>query len=263
MLGVREIGKCTRFLDAHAECVFQPHAPRQRRKKTDARVTHLEKELHHVKSVLSKFSDLSTSPKSSLTPFPSSEAPATRSNTSLLSKQNSGPGTAVSDDLAKELLREFKDFLLPQYPIDEISEPFDVLRTAKPLLFMAAITAASSTREPSLFSALHARLVLQVTDKAIIINGKRSVELIQSMLILGSWYCPPDDLEHLNFYQWFHIASTMASQLGLGGAISQQIPDLSVRHLEGWQTMLSVFQFCSSVAMSMQCSLASGCPQSL
>ncbi|KAI9711702.1 MAG: hypothetical protein M1820_001846 [Bogoriella megaspora] len=156
---------------------------------------------------------------------------------------------SISDQLARELFQTFIDYLLPQYPIVIIQEPYDALRVSKPVLLLAAVAAASSTREQYLFAMLHSHLVRQVTEKAII-EGERSIELIQSILILETWYYPPDDLRRLNFYQWIHIAGTMALQLGLGGARDLREPDLSKPDSENRRTMFAVFQSCSQVAVS-------------
>ena len=244
---VEATGKCSRCLGANAECVFEPLAPRQRRKRTDARVTSLEKELRAMKSMLDGLRDsqLAESKEASV----SSRAASTP--TIYLDTRDSLIPDAVSDDLAEVLLKEFLDHLIPQYPVVVISESFDSLRVSKPLLALAAITAASSTREQSLFRMLHSHLVRQITERAVI-EGDRSVELIQSILILETWYCPPDDLRRLNFYQWIHIAGTMALQLGLGGRRSLQEPDLSKFTFEQRRTMFAVFQSCSAVAVTLR-----------
>ena len=180
----------------------------------------------------------------SLTPATDFDGRPSLSTSSLIPNE-------VPEHLAAELFQDFVDFLLPQFPIAAISGTFHSLRASKPVLLLAAIAAASSMREPPLFRMLHAHLVRKVTELAII-EGDRSLELVQSIIILETWYCPPDDLRRLNFYQWIHIAGTMAMQLGLGGKTCQQEPDLSWQHSEKWRTMFSVFLSCSAVAISLR-----------
>ena len=251
---VEATGKCSRCLGANAECVFEPLAPRQRRKRTDARVTSLERELHTMKSMLDSLRDSQVAEsKEASASSQAASTPATNLDTNSLpaSSNDSLIPDAVSDDLASELLQDFVDRLLPQYPILVISESFNSLRVSKPLLTLAAVAAASSTREQSLFRMLHSHLVRQITERAII-EGDRNIELIQSILILETWYCPPDDLRHLNFYQWIHIAGTMALQLGFGGRTTQQECDLSKFTFEQRRTMFAVFQSCSAVAVTLR-----------
>ena len=157
----------------------------------------------------------------------------------------------LPDGLAPELYSDFLELILPQYPVVAISESFDTLRASKSILLVATITAASSLRDPALFETLHSCLARQITDKAII-DGGRSLELVQSILILGTWYYPPNDLQRLNFYQWFHIAGTMALQLGLGSLNCQQEPQFSGQQLENQRTLFTVYQSCSSVAISLR-----------
>ncbi|KAI9677978.1 MAG: hypothetical protein M1822_008086 [Bathelium mastoideum] len=247
---VQATGKCNRCAEADAECVFKPLAPRHRRKRTDARVTSLEKELIAMKSTLNSLRDVR--PASSPMTMPI-QTPSTGSYSldSLQSNESPLLLNCISDQLAMELFQDFVDFILPQYPIVVIQESFDSLRVSKPMLLLAVVTAASSTREPDLFRLLHSQLVRQVTDRAII-NGERSTELIQSIIILGIWYCAPEDLQRLNFYQWIHIAGTMALQMGLAGARVGQEPDYNQYDYEKLRTMFAVFQSCSQAAISLR-----------
>ena len=250
---VESTGKCNRCLGLNAHCVFQPVAPRQRRRKDDARVTRLEEELRELKSMLTDHRD----PKSTTSQAAGllSRSPRLPSiTTDEVPTKDACVPTSISDRLAAELHQIFADFLLPEYPIVEILESFDALRVSKPVLLLATITAASSTRSPSLFAKLHSRLVRQVTEKAII-RGEKSIELVQSILILSSWYYPPEDLQHLNFYQWFQIASAMATQLGLDGMSHLPNFDLSMQRAR-WRTILSIFQSSSAVAMSLRAQCA-------
>ena len=184
-------GKCTRCLGANAECIFEPLAPRRRRKRTDARVTTLERELRSMKSMLDNLRDsqAAESKAASL----SSQTPSTPAINSKSPAESDGAWfipDLISDRLAAELFQEFVDHLLPQYPIVLITESFQSLRLSKPILLLATVAAAGSTRAASLFRMLHSHLVRQVTEK-VIIEGERSVELVQSILILETWYYPP------------------------------------------------------------------------
>lgn len=120
----------------------------------------------------------------------------------------------LSEQEARELFDKFVTACLPQFPVVTVIESFDRLRETKPMLLLAAITAASNAKDGELFTRLHRHLVRMVSDR-VVINGERNIELIEAMLLLAVWYCPRDDLRKLNFYQWIHMAATMAMQLGI------------------------------------------------
>lgn len=120
----------------------------------------------------------------------------------------------LSEQEARELFDAFVAECLPQFPVVTIHESFDELREMKPVLLLAAVTAASNARDGELFTRLHRHLVRMVSDR-VVINGERDIELLQAILLLEVSFCPPDDLRKLSFYQWTHMAATMAMQLGL------------------------------------------------
>lgn len=107
------------------------------------------------------------------------------------------------------------------------------------------ITAASMSEHGALFKQLHDELTKRLAMK-VIVGGERSLELVQALLVMEVWYCFPDDLdEGVNFYQWIHIAATMALQLGLGSCSWAQGEDLE-RAMEEARILLAVYASCSS-----------------
>ena len=242
-------GKCDRCFAADAECTFKPVLPRKRRKRTDVRVTNLEKELNSMSNMLQEVRALQ--PPTSCSDSSSSPYVPSNAEGALTSSQWSLCPDLISHRRAEELFQHFVDDMLPQYPIVAVSESSDTLRLSKPTLHLAIVAAGSSTRETAKFHSLHGELVRQVTAKAIL-GGERSLELIQSILVLESWYYPPEDLRNLNFYQWTQIAGTMAMQLGLiGREYAQSSRDIG-GNPEHWRTILAVFQACSAVSISVR-----------
>ncbi len=130
---------------------------------------------------------------SAATPF-TSESAAVEVIPSLLSS------SILSEQEARELFYEFDTKCLPQFPVVTINESFDSLRETKPMLLLAAVTAASNAKDGELFAHLHRHLVRMVSDR-VMINGERNIELLQTILLLEVWFCPLDDLRKLNFYQ--------------------------------------------------------------
>ena len=107
-----------------------------------------------------------------------------------------------------ELVQYFPTVILP-----EGCDASDI-RRKKPTLFLAVIAAASGSADAELNVMLN-KEILQVYADQILIKGEKSLELIQSMLITIAWYCPPDNFEELRFYQYIHMAATMALDLGI------------------------------------------------
>jgi len=115
------------------------------------------------------------------------------------------------------LFQTYNEHLVYHYPstIFPSSVTASVLRRTKPTLFLAVIAAASGKFSPTLYSILHTE-VLNLYVRQTITNSVKSLELVQAMLITSSWYNPPDKYTHLKFYEYVHMAVTMAVDLGLG-----------------------------------------------
>ena len=157
----------------------------------------------------------------------------------------------LSEEEARELFKEFVTQCLPQFPIVTLNESFDSLRQNKPMLLLAAIAAASNAKDGELFIRLHRHLIRMVSDR-VVVNGERNIELLESIMLLEVWFCPPDDLRKLNFYQWIHMAATMAMQLGIVGETASSdtgsSPPLSQPNLDedSLRLGLAVYFSCSS-----------------
>lgn len=88
------------------------------------------------------------------------------------------------------------------------------LRKTKPVLFLAVMAAASSDT-PEIQRVAVTELMQTFADRIIIV-GEKSLELVQALTVAVMWYRPPEHVEDLNFYQFVHMAMTMALDLGLG-----------------------------------------------
>ena len=115
---------------------------------------------------------------------------------------------------ATELYEKYLDELLPQYPAVPLSCTIAELRLKKPTLFLAVLAASSGTSDPSLNRRLNQEIQKMYATK-VSIQGLKSLELVQSLLISILWTYPPDKFEDLKFHQQIHMAATMALDLGL------------------------------------------------
>jgi hypothetical protein len=123
----------------------------------------------------------------------------------------------VSMDQAGELYQTYNNHLAEHYPavVFAPGTPAEELRKTKPTLFLAVIAAAAGKSDPSLYSVLNS-MVLNAYAHRTVINSEKSLELVQAMIITCVWYFPPGKFSQLKFYEYIHMAATMAMDIGLG-----------------------------------------------
>ncbi|KAK8048598.1 hypothetical protein PG994_010328 [Apiospora phragmitis] len=88
------------------------------------------------------------------------------------------------------------------------------LRKFKPLLFLSVMAAASS----EVYSVQRplVKELTQIFAEKVIINGEKSLEMVQALQVSVIWYYPPEHFEELKFYQMVHVGAVMAIDVGLG-----------------------------------------------
>lgn len=277
-----EYGKCRRCHSAGTECVFESVAPRQRRKRTDTRVAVLEQQLAGLRSVIGDpqaasalQTDLGAAPSTSRISFaggtpqqdtcivnavnavnpahPERGERRVGDDDSPLHQHETIPGLVGADqlpwDVAIGLLDEFVLRVIPEYPVVALPDGYDFgsLRISHPTLLLAMITAASRGSNPILFRNLHSRLIGHLADQ-IFVQGCRSLEHVQAILVMEVWYDPPDDMARLNFYMWIQVAGIMSRQLALwpGGNLSlharpRELDERGTQDMSEWRTAFAVF----------------------
>jgi hypothetical protein len=139
------------------------------------------------------------------------------------------------------------------------------VRKNQPILFLAVMGAASSEM-PHVQRPLVKELVQIFADK-IVVNGEKSLELVQALQVGVIWYHPPDHFEELKFYQLVHMGAVMAIDIGLGrkrsGSKQRLIPytwkDYPMRKnplpepttIESRRAWLACYFLASNVAMAL------------
>ncbi|MCJ1431938.1 hypothetical protein MMC27_001294 [Xylographa pallens] len=113
------------------------------------------------------------------------------------------------DIYVNEMSPHFPDVVLPTGSI------VDGVRREAPVLFLAVITAASSTVDGKLNTRLTTELRQVLADR-VFMKGNKSVELVQALLITTSWSYPSAKYDEAKFYQLIHVTATMALEIGLG-----------------------------------------------
>lgn len=105
------------------------------------------------------------------------------------------------------------------------------LRQTRPVLFLSVLAAASISIDAGLAGVLNREMVRLYAER-FFIEGEKSLELVQALLLMIIFYHPPGSPLKLQFYQYTHIASTMALEIGLATKrrVSKKRYDRKNRH---------------------------------
>jgi hypothetical protein len=123
----------------------------------------------------------------------------------------------ISLEEATQLFHSYNNSLVQYFPTVQFPPEITVeeIRSTKPTLFLAAIAAASGKEGSQLYSILNTE-VLSAYAHRTVIQGEKSLELVQALIITSVWYYPPGKFAQLKFYEYIHMAATMALDIGLG-----------------------------------------------
>ncbi|KAF2822041.1 hypothetical protein CC86DRAFT_358022 [Ophiobolus disseminans] len=287
--------QCQRCARAGKTCVFAPPAKRRQRKRTDVRVTELEKEIKQMRDLLKSSNNRSSNEASdhesgdegsddqrheaaqdtSPEPPPSSTTataipettdqwlspPIKQTHDPRLSKCGSkdliGPAEndiiergVITQHMAEELMSIWRNDLVngcPGITIPRHWTAYD-LRVNKPSLFHAVMAAAAHSKGSELSDKLHEEAVYLYARVAFI-NGEKSVQTIQAMLVSVAYYSPPKTPGQLQIYQWVNMAASMALELGLASKprTHEQLPKRAIRSLQKISSPEELLENCRTV----------------
>jgi hypothetical protein len=143
------------------------------------------------------------------------------------------------------------------------STKWDDIRRNKPMLFLGILAVASGTVR----NDLQPRLIMKATrilGDRIVYRGEKSLEIVQTIQCMTTFYQPPEKYEELNFNQLIHIAAVMALDIGMGKRFKKgnlalwrpytdtkrALPDpMSAETRRCW---LGCYFMCSNSAMSLR-----------
>ncbi|WPH05071.1 Hypothetical protein R9X50_00797000 [Acrodontium crateriforme] len=174
----------------------------------------------------------------------------------------------LSIEIARELVELFKKELYPVYPIIYLPKNWtaDDLRRNKPVLFLAIVAAAAGKNHPDIATRLDQEILEEYANRTVI-NGEKSLELVQALNVSAVWYQPPNRLSQIKFYEYIHMASMMAPEIGIdrrplrhflslksnSGLISPDVDlDTGMNSLEARRTLLATQVTCSGVRRTMR-----------
>lgn len=234
--------RCQRCAKLDRDCVFPVPQKRKQRKRTDARVAELENEMRSMKGFLDRNDDANKRSQRGHSEGVSASSSGnvhspvvTNGDSNDADFQNASRERQISQpDLfdpaticsatAKNLYEIYNNELVDHFPVVVFPGNYSVesLRAEKPTLFLAVMAAAARKSQPELSTILN-KFVLQSYATRIFMNSEKSLELVQSMIVIVVWYSPPDGVsqgQH-KYYEYTHMAATMALDLGLGTKPSQ------------------------------------------
>ncbi|PVH85560.1 hypothetical protein DL98DRAFT_451738 [Cadophora sp. DSE1049] len=294
---------CQRCAKTDRQCVFAAPMRRKQRKRTDTRVAELEREVSAMRALFrqgnneipASYAQQSTqSETSNDTPqtglsygirsdaqaqsAESGETPASWSIPTNLNppdqEDQSPPAFSPDSDFiergiismeeATRLFKSYNEDLVQHYPAVsfEPSVSAEELRRSKPTLFLATVAAASGQLGSQIYSILNSELLCAYAHKTVI-EGQKSLELVQVMIILSVWYFPPGKFAQLKYYEYIHMAATMGLDIGLGtnpqssrdrrrnfGEESPSSDHMDSAEIERRRTFLVCYQISTGVSLS-------------
>jgi hypothetical protein len=150
-------------------------------------------------------------------PHPASHSQASdagRSNIGYGRRQDVVDRGILSINLARKLVSHYQNNLYPQYPQVYIACSADELRETKPTLFLAVLAAGAESEDGALATALDHEILQEYANRSVV-QSEKSVELVQALLISAVWYLPPNKFGQLKYYEYIHMAATMAADIGI------------------------------------------------
>jgi hypothetical protein len=287
--------QCQRCARAGRACVFAPPAKRRQRKRTDVRVSELEKEIKQMRDLLkpnnNRMSDdisdhdsgdedsddhandveredpaasplrgsVATTTSAVAQQWHSTSTQSTNAPTTNYCGPKDFPGPAENDiidrgiitmTMAEELMSIWRNDLVSTCPGITIPRHWTAhdLRTNKPSLFHAVMAAASHSKGSELSDKLHHEVVYLYAHSAFI-NGEKSVQSIQAMLVTVAYNSPPKKPGQLQIYQWVNMAASMALELGLASKprTHEQLPKRAIRSLQKISSPEELLEHCRTV----------------
>ncbi|KAH4032244.1 hypothetical protein HBI24_113260 [Parastagonospora nodorum] len=290
--------QCQRCAKAGRACIFAPPAKRRQRKRTDVRVTELEKEIKQMRDLLKtsknkssnhtsdQESDEEDSPedgpeaekagsiepplqrsraitatqKSNADQWYNTETERTQGTPSMNncgSKDPLGPAEndiidrgVITPQQAEELMGVWRNDLVNSCPGITIPKHWTAndLRANKPALFHAVMAAAAHSYGSQISDKLHEEAVYLYARSAFI-NGEKSIESIQAMMVTVAFYSPPKKPGQLQIYQWVNMAASMALELGLASKprTHEQLPKRAIRSLQKISSPEELLEHCRTV----------------
>lgn len=122
----------------------------------------------------------------------------------------------VSLDAAEEMVSLYVNDLSEYFTalVLPVNTTAGQLRQAKPALFLSILAASAIAVDVSLATLLN-RELLSLYAQRFFFKCEKSLELVQVLLMMNTFYLPPESPTQIQAYQYSHIAATMALEIGI------------------------------------------------
>ena len=153
------------------------------------------------------------------------------------------------------------------------------IRKTRPAIFLAILAIASGTVAQDLHTKLNHEIIDTLAER-VMCKGEKSLEMIQSLLLVSAWNYTPSQRDGLPFVQLTHMAAVMTIDIGinrrnghhsgLGSFSDERAPATIIesllqaytirgntRHpdsgaIESRRTLLACYYCCSAIAMGLR-----------
>ncbi len=170
----------------------------------------------------------------------------------------------ISMEEASRLLRRYMVDLVQHFPVVPLPEGITLIemREKRPILLLSVLAAAAGASNVDLNMRLNLEIQQTYAD-LVAMKGEKSLELVQSILVTITWYCPPDRFDQLKFYQYLHMAWSMALDIGLDKDLcmlsaatqGEQMPSsdrLVCGLIDGRRSLLSCYLMCCMASVALR-----------
>lgn len=156
----------------------------------------------------------------------------------------------ITMKMAEEFVHIWQNDLIEACPGISIPKDWTAvqLREKKPALFHAVMAAAAQSKGGTLSDQLHDEAVYLYARSAFI-QGEKSIQCIQAMLVTVAYYSPPKASGQLQIYQWVNFAASCALELGLASRprTHEQLPKRAIRSLQRISSPEELLEHCRTV----------------
>ncbi len=208
---------CKLCIRTRRQCIMQD-IPRRRKRKTTERVADLEEKINALTALLAAKEAGSSTTDSDFVPpqmRPDDQEPPAISEETLMADALSR--RVLDWDTARTAFDKYKQEMSQYFPFVVFPDSTNAggLREQQPLLFFAIVTVSTSRMATKIDAELCEMLIKDLALR-IMYKGERSLELVQTLLVHTFFYSRALQMRDLNFNQMTHIATTMATDIGLG-----------------------------------------------
>lgn len=122
----------------------------------------------------------------------------------------------LSMETATSIFNHYVEDMVPHFPavVFPPGTTAEDVRRKKPTLFLAILSAASGAHYPDLHRTLYWEISRTFAER-VMVNGEKTLELVQALVLCTMWYFIPDHYVELKFYMYIHLAAVMALDIGI------------------------------------------------